>query len=425
MDATLSPAEADEILEPDWLESETRLTEITEEVTSTVDLLQKQLKALRQASADVVTTLDNARLNRLEAQSAAVLQRSMLPARAPRIPGVDIAYGYRPGEFEGGGDWYDALQLSGGRTAFAIGDVMGHGLLPAAAMGQLRTAILTMAVLDLPPAQILRHLDNLAHRLGPEYLATCLYAVYDPVARLLSVANAGAFPPVITHRNGVSEFVSIPVGAPIGVGGVPFAVTEIPVPDGSWVMLCTDTLVGMRDEGHLAIPEDFSKIVREYAEPKEVCSAMLNKLGSSHAQIDDIALLVARLDGIPQRDVAFWTLAMHPSEVRRSREIVRDQLRRWGLEPLTDVSELLVSELVTMALQSRSQHIELRMMLFGKVVIEITDDDYNLPKLEPVDVLDETGRELHLVSNLSRRWGTSRTAAGKVVWFELALPGNE
>jgi serine phosphatase RsbU (regulator of sigma subunit) len=419
----LSPAETEELLEPAWADAEERLSAITDETAATVDLLQKQLAALRQAGAEVGTTLDNARLSRLAAQAAATLQRSMLPTRPPRIPGARIAHRYRPGDLEGGGDWFDAIQLPGGRMAFAIGDVMGHGLLSAAVMGQFRTAILTMAVLDLPPAQLLRHLDNLAQRLGTGHLATCLYAVYDPVARTLAVANAGHIPPVLARRYGHSELLQIPGGAPIGVGGVPFETAEVHVPDGSWLVLCSDPLVEMRSqEGYFSLAGASAAAVMEGGSPDAVCNSLLQQFDASSPRNDDLGVLVAHLEGLPPQDVAVWNLAMHPTEARRAREITREQLGRWGLYDLIDTAELLVSELVANALRSNSRHIELRMMRVGKLLIEVADEDFNLPKLQRADPDDEQGRGLSVVSRLSRRWGSSRKAVGKVVWFELPAP---
>jgi hypothetical protein len=84
---------------------------------------------------------------------------------------------------EVGGDWFDAIQLAGRRVALVVGDVMGHGLHSAAAMGRFRTAMQTLAALDLTPGQLPRHLDNLAQKPGDNHLATCLYAVYDPINR--------------------------------------------------------------------------------------------------------------------------------------------------------------------------------------------------------------------------------------------------
>ncbi|MEU3463370.1 SpoIIE family protein phosphatase [Streptomyces sp. NPDC006733] len=371
--------------------------------------------------------LDNARLHRFESRAAATLQRSMMPTRPPKIPGVRIAHHYMPGDRQAqvGGDWFDAIQLPGGRVALIVGDVMGHGLISAAVMGQFRTSVITMAALDLPPAQLLRHLDNLAHRLGPEHLATCVYAVYDPIHRNLTLANAGHIPPVLARHDGVSELLQIPKGAPIGVGGVPFETVEIPVPDGSWLVLCTDGLVEVRGEGiDAGLAALCANVIEPQQTPEDVCAQILSRLHSEDRR-DDVALLVARFEGIASADVAQWTLGMNLAEVRTARELTRRQLGTWGLERLSDVTELLVSELVTNALRVASHDVQLRLMNVGKLLVEVSDDDHNLPQLRRADADDEEGRGLALVSNLSRRWGTSRKAVGKVVWFEMPLPGQD
>ncbi|MFD0329634.1 SpoIIE family protein phosphatase [Streptacidiphilus monticola] len=348
----------------------------------------------------------------------------MLPNRPPRVPGVQIAHRYLPGDrrAEVGGDWFDAVQLPGSRVALVVGDVMGHGLHSAAAMGRFRTAMQTLAALDLPPGQILRHLDNLSQRLGDDHLATCLYAVYDPVARTCTLASAGHVPPVLVHPDGRGELLDIPSGAPIGVGGVPFAATEIKVTDGSMLVLCTDGLVEMRGgdigDGLAALCGD---IVDPRQSPDEVCDTVLERLHTEDRN-DDLALLIARFDGIPPQDVISWSLALDETEVRRSRALVEDQLRHWELDELSETAQLLVSELVTNALRVAKGSVELQLMRVGKLLVEVSDDDHNLPSLEPSELLDEEGRGLGLVSQLSARWGTSRKAVGKVVWFELPLP---
>ncbi|MEU6174898.1 SpoIIE family protein phosphatase [Streptantibioticus parmotrematis] len=371
--------------------------------------------------------LDNARLHRMESRAAATLQRSMLPTSPPRIPGVRIAHHYRPGDRQAqvGGDWFDAVQLPGGRVALIVGDVMGHGLLSAAVMGQFRTAVQTMAALDLPPAQLLRHLDNLAQRLGADHLATCVYAVYDPIHRTLALANAGHIPPVLVRGDGRGELLRIPEGAPIGVGGVPFETVEFPVPDGSWLVLCTDGLVEVRGEGiDAGLAALCSNVIEPQQTPEDVCDQILSRVHSEDRR-DDVALLVARFEGIASADVAEWQLALDPSEVRTARAVTRKQLAQWGLGQLSDLTELLVSELVTNALRVASHEVQLRLMRVGKLLVEVSDDNHNLPQLRRADAGDENGRGLALVSNLSRRWGTSRKAVGKVVWFELPLPKEQ
>lgn len=368
--------------------------------------------------------IDNARLHRLESRAAATLQRSMMPTRPPRIPGVRIAHHYMPGDRQAqvGGDWFDAIQLPGGRVALIVGDVMGHGLQAAAVMGQFRTAVITMAGLDLPPAQLLRHLDNLAHRLGTEHLATCVYAVYDPIHRSLTLANAGHIPPVLAGYDGRSELLEIPGGAPIGVGGVPFETVEIPVPDGSWLVLCTDGLVEVRGQGiDAGLAALCATVIEPQQAPEDVCAQILARLHSEDRR-DDVALLVAKFEGIAPEDVVKWTLRLDESEVATARDLTRRQLAAWGLDRLSDTAELLVSELVTNAIRAASYEVELRLMRVGKLLVEVSDDNHNLPQLQRADADDERGRGLALVSHLSRRWGTSRKAVGKVVWFELPLP---
>ena len=379
---------------------------------------------LRELAARAALSIDNARLHRMEAKTALTLQRSMLPSRPPKIPGVLIAHRYIPGDrrAEVGGDWFDAVQLPGSRVALVVGDVMGHGLHSAVAMGRFRTAMQTLAALDLPPGQILRHLDNLSQRLGDDHLATCLYAVYDPIARTCTLASAGHVPPVLVHPDGRGELLEIPSGAPIGVGGVPFASREIKVSDGSMLVLCTDGLVEMRGgdigDGLAALCGD---IVDPRRSPDEVCDTVLERLHTDDRS-DDLALLIARFDGIPPQDVISWSLQLDSSEVQRARLMVREQLALWDLQELSETAELLVSELVTNALRVAKDRVELQLMRVGKLLVEVSDDDHNLPSLEPSEALDEDGRGLSLVSHLSARWGTSRKAVGKVVWFELPLP---
>jgi serine phosphatase RsbU (regulator of sigma subunit)/PAS domain-containing protein len=368
--------------------------------------------------------LDNARLHRLESRAAATLQRSMMPTRPPRIPGVQIAHHYMPGDRQAqvGGDWFDAIQLPGGRVALIVGDVMGHGLQAAAVMGQFRTSVITMAALDLPPAQLLRHLDNLAQRLGTDHLATCVYAVYDPIQRTLTLANAGHIPPVLAGHDGRGELLQIPGGAPIGVGGVPFETVEIPAPDGSWLVLCTDGLVEVRGQGiDAGLAALCAHVIEPQQTPEDVCGQILAQVHSEDRR-DDVALLVARFDGIASQDVAQWRLRVDHVEVARARDLTRQQLAAWGLERLSDTTELLVSELVTNAIRAASYEVELRMMRVGKLLVEVSDDNHHLPQLQRAEADDVRGRGLALVSHMSRRWGTSRKAVGKVVWFELPLP---
>ncbi|MFG2381319.1 ATP-binding SpoIIE family protein phosphatase [Streptomyces avermitilis] len=371
--------------------------------------------------------LDNARMYTYQESVAETLQDSMLPHIAPRMAGCDIATRYLPGTLLGrvGGDWFDSVKLPGSRTALVVGDVMGHGLNSAAMMGQLRTAVQTMAALDLPPAQLLRNLDDLAQRLGDTYLATCLYAVYDPIMSELEIANAGHIPPVLVRaEDGRSDLLDLPTGAPIGVGGVPFESVRVPVAPGDRLVMCTDGLVEVRGED---IGVGLATLCESAAHPAasmdDACDTIIRALNVRGGRKDDVALLMARLVGIAPEDVALWRLALDPVEVGRARAAVREQLHEWGLNSLADHAELMVGELVTNAVRhARSRRVELRLVRGETLLCEVDDEDHTLPSLRSAGPADEFGRGLRVVSTLAREWGASRTSAGKTVWFELTLP---
>ncbi|MEV4036157.1 ATP-binding SpoIIE family protein phosphatase [Streptomyces umbrinus] len=371
--------------------------------------------------------LDNARMYTYQESVAETLQDSMLPHIEPRMAGCDIATRYLPGTLLGrvGGDWFDSVKLPGSRTALVVGDVMGHGLNSAAMMGQLRTAVQTMAALDLPPAQLLRNLDDLAQRLGEHYLATCLYAVYDPIKSELQIANAGHIPPVLVRaEDGHSDLLDLPTGAPIGVGGVPFESVGVRVAPGDRLVMCTDGLVEVRGED---IGVGLATLCESAAHPAasmdDACDTIIRALNTRGGRKDDVALLMARLNGIEPEDVARWRIGHDRKEVGRARAVVREQLHVWGLDSLVDSTELMVSELVTNAVRhSHSRPIELRLVRGETLLCEVDDDDHTLPTLLSARTLDEFGRGMRVVSTLAREWGTSRTSSGKTVWFELTLP---
>ncbi|MFD0415025.1 SpoIIE family protein phosphatase [Streptomyces sp. NPDC127108] len=375
--------------------------------------------------------LDNARMYTYQESVADTLQDSMLPHIQPRMSGCDIATRYLPGTLLGrvGGDWFDSVKLPGARTALVVGDVMGHGLNSAAMMGQLRTAVQTMAALDLPPAQLLRNLDDLAQRLGEHYLATCLYAVYDPIAGELHLANAGHIPPVLVRAlDGRSELLDLPTGAPIGVGGVPFESVRVRVAPGDRLLMCTDGLVEVRGED---IGVGLAALVESAAHPAasmdDACDTIIRALAATFSAAgrggrkDDVALLMARLNGVSSADVGHWRLAPDPSEVSRARDLVRRQLHAWGLDAISDTAVLLASELVTNAVRhARGSRIGLRLVRSGQLLCEVEDSDATLPTLLSAGPADEFGRGLRIVTSLAKEWGTSRTSTGKTVWFELS-----
>ncbi|MFJ1745268.1 SpoIIE family protein phosphatase [Streptomyces sp. NPDC088116] len=399
-------------------------------------------------AARAAVCIDNARLYRREHERALILQRSLLPPGDPEAAGLDIACRYLPGNTatEVGGDWFDVIELPGHRTALVVGDVMGRGLRAAVAMGELRTAVRTLALLDLEPAEVLSALDEIARGLGSPsgaqqasrvahksrdadlaevYLATCVYAVYDPVTRRCTFANAGHPPPVLVEPDEAALMLDVPPGMPLGVGGEPFEQVEVELTEGALLALYTDGLVESRDhpldEGLAGLRAALTHGERPL---EDVCDHVLNTLNTRHGE-DDIALLMARIQGLPTEAVGDWVLPREPRSVGLARELARTQLLAWDLEPLVDTVELLVSELVTNAMRYGEGEIRLRLLLDRTLVCEVWDAGLVQPRRRRARDTDEGGRGLQLVGLLSAAWGSRRTPRGKTVWFELALPDGE
>jgi anti-sigma regulatory factor (Ser/Thr protein kinase) len=352
---------------------------------------------------------------------------------------VDVASRYLPAHARAGigGDWFDVIPLSGARVALVVGDVVGHGLQASATMGRLRTAVRTLADVDLAPDELLTQLDDLVLRLdheetaadgGPpgrgagEFGATCVYAVYDPVARRCSMARAGHPPPALATPDGRVEFLDVPTGPPLGLGGLPFELAEFDVPVGSVLALYTDGLVEAPDRdpstGYALMRTALSGPGRAL---EETCERVLREVMPDR-RTDDTALLLARTRSLGAEHVATWELPSDPAIVSRARELARAQLTAWRLEDAAFVTELVVSELVTNALRYGAPPVRLRLIRDETLICEVSDTSSAAPHLRRARVNDEGGRGLLIVAQLTERWGSRHSGSGKTIWAEQALP---
>ncbi|MCZ0983264.1 SpoIIE family protein phosphatase [Streptomyces diastatochromogenes] len=199
---------------------------------------EADVKLMHDLCARTATAIDNAFRFAREHQTAVVLQRSLLPPAATRSTAAETAGIYLPagGSVSVGGDWYDAFDLSSLRVGLVVGDVVGHGLEAAATMARLRTAVQTLAELDLPPDELLTRLDDLVRRMQieaeqPDTVGgSCLFVVYDPVGRTCQLASAGNPPPALLTPDGEVSFVPVTPGPLLGVGDMPFEVTTLTLP---------------------------------------------------------------------------------------------------------------------------------------------------------------------------------------------------
>jgi anti-sigma regulatory factor (Ser/Thr protein kinase) len=369
------------------------------------------------------------RYNR-EHATALTLQRAMLPTGLTYPSSIEVKHRYLPGSelVEVGGDWYESIRLPGARVALVVGDVAGHGVRAAVTMGRLRTAIQTLAMLELPPAESLQQLDELMQTIGERepHFATCAYAVYDGVTGEIELASAGHLPPLLVHPDGRNEYLEVTPCPPLGIGDGVVDTKIITVEDGSLFVLYTDGLVESRDRD---ISEGLDRLQAAFGEGapekdlEELCKLSLDGVYAD-AKRDDIAVLIAKLRRIPEENRVSFDLEFELSGVRHARSLIRDPLKRWGLEDLIDTTELLVSELVTNAIKyAKDGPVMLRLILEpDTLVCEVHDSSPALPRVLQVDKDAENGRGLHVVSQLASHWGMRRTAGGKVVWCEQLVP---
>ncbi|MFB7241224.1 SpoIIE family protein phosphatase [Streptomyces populi] len=397
------------------------------------------LTLAQELASRAAVAVDNARRFTQQQQTAFTLQSSLLPRTVPDQSAVEVALRYLPASAAPGlgGDWFDVIPLSGARVALVVGDVVGRGIHAAATMGRLRTAVHTLASLDLEADEVLSRLDDLVNLLAAEQEragersvgeqvvgATCLYAVYDPVSRRCSVARAGHPPPVVTAPDGQAAPLDLPAGPPLGLGGLPFEAREIELAEGSLLCLYTNGVIGER---HIDADVGLTKLCAALSRPTDAlertCQAVVDSLVPSRP-IDDVALLIARTHVLPPDDVASWSLTLEPAGAARARALTSAKLTEWGLEHLAFSTELIASELVTNAYRYATGPATLRLIRERFLVCEVSDTSHTAPHLRRARTTDEGGRGLFLVAQMAERWGTRYTREGKTVWTEQPLAGT-
>ncbi|WP_369249886.1 SpoIIE family protein phosphatase [Streptomyces sp. R41] len=392
---------------------------------------QDDVSLARELASRAAVCVDNARRYTREHTTALALQRSLLPQVVAGQAAVEFASRYLPALSRAGvgGDWFDVIPLSGTRVALVVGDVVGHGIHASVTMGRLRTAVWTLADVDLPPDELLTHLDDLVGHLaadesgmGGEIGATCLYALYDPVARRCTIASAGHPPPAVLYPDGAVEVVGVSSGPVLGVGGLPFESTELDLPEGAVLALYTDGLIEARDldvdAGTAALCAALTAPARNL---EDACDNVLGAL-LPERPADDVALLLARTRALDTAQVAVWDLPADPAVVATARQYATERLTDWGLDEAAFVTELVVSELVTNAIRYGGAPIQLRLIRDRTLICEVSDASSTSPHLRRARTYDEGGRGLLLVAQLTDRWGTRPTGTGKTIWAEQPLP---
>jgi anti-anti-sigma factor len=267
----------------------------------TVQRLSASDRAMLLAVAEqCAQALDRARLYRAERGIAETLQLSLLPARLPGLERLALAARYLPGAegTQAGGDWYDVVELEGGRVAIAVGDVVGQGPAAAAVMGQLRSALSTALLQGCDPAEALELLDRFAARLPGSLASTAACLVVDPETGAVRWARAGHPPPLLVTPEGARLLDGAGSGAVLGAPGrPPYTEGAVEITPGTTLLLYTDGLIERRGE----LLDDGLDRVRAAAvqhaaaDPARLTARLLTEVLADTDQPDDVALIAARL----------------------------------------------------------------------------------------------------------------------------------
>jgi serine phosphatase RsbU (regulator of sigma subunit)/anti-sigma regulatory factor (Ser/Thr protein kinase) len=397
---------------------------------------------------------------------AVALQRSLLPQRIVQPDEIRLAACYLPAlvryDYDGvtgddepvlevGGDWYDAIPLGAGRTGLVVGGVApeagGVGVRAAAVMGRLRAAVRAYASQNLPPGEVMYHLDRHALEYDGERartgsaVATLVYAVHDADNGSLTYANAGHLPPLLRLPDGYVAVLDGASGPCLGTGEWTWQEAAVAVPPGSYLAFYTQGLLE-RGKGDLrrifgrapdeepprrgAGPVD---LVRDHIlasiDPLSVSSGNLDPDGRA-TRTDDVALLVAHAPHWSGPHAALFRSASvelvgGPEIAAHARAFTNGVLASWGVgDQLTDTGVLAVSELVANAVTHGNPPVGLRLRRTDRrVIIDVSDQSDHQPRRRLAREMDEDGRGIGIVAALATSWGSRPLPEGKSVWCEF------
>lgn len=299
--------------------------------------------------------LENARLRYEEQQVAVRLQRALLPSVDAAYPHLAVASRYESASdlVVVGGDWYDAFGLPDGRVGLVVGDVVGHGLDAAVAMGRMRVALAALAAESEDPGELLRRLDAFA--VGPDGapMTSAAYAIIDPVAGTLTYATAGHPPPLLIDPDGTTEWLESARSPLLGVEGRQLrGATSCAIRDGTILVLYSDGLVERRGEPldvGLRRLEEAAGGLTDLPE-WSICDGLIRALGVDEQRDDDVVVMVARFGPV----AADRFHRRFPADARELASL-RADLREWletrgGPEVTTDVL-LAIGEACTNAVE--------------------------------------------------------------------------
>jgi serine phosphatase RsbU (regulator of sigma subunit)/anti-sigma regulatory factor (Ser/Thr protein kinase) len=298
----------------------------------------RQRSAMRAVAALAAQSLERAELYELERAVAGTLQKSLLPGSLPDEPRVETATRYRPGteELDVGGDWYDVIQVDEDRIGVAIGDVVGHGLEAASAMGQLRSALRSLALTGAGPGRVIGGLDRFARTTAPATVATVVYAELDLASSIVRYACAGHPPPLVVTRRHVVELME---GRTTPLAALPDAPDTQegvhPFHPGAVLVLYSDGLIERRGEALDVGMERLKTLLANLPadHPETLADRLIAELTAEVPQDDDVALLCLR--NVAHADSISTSIPAEPSALAGLRATIGAWLDLLGLSQET------------------------------------------------------------------------------------------
>ncbi|MEU6056764.1 SpoIIE family protein phosphatase [Streptomyces sp. NPDC047097] len=411
------------------------------------------------------------------------LQRAMMPVLGPAIPGMEVAARYVPtgGGLQIGGDWYDMIQLPGGRVALVIGDVQGHDVRAAGLMGQLRIALRAYASEGHRPDAVLSRASRFLHGIteggiadgggsagagslggvqmrggglgaggggggidASARFATCLYLEVDPATGTLDIARAGHPDPAIRMADGTVMVRPTAGGLPLGIiPDTDYPTTRLILEPGETLMVCTD---GLLETGGHDLETGWARVcalMEEHDLAGEGLEALADRLieavhgpGSHHTtgrladrREDDIAVLLLSRTGAEARPAAIRRSVMtvaqaEPERISAARRHLRALLHDWADADQVDSAVLMVSEMITNVLVHTDGDALLVVEATGdhgrrRLRVEVADTSDELPHRRRPGEMASSGRGLVLMEMLAHEWGVDPRGEGKSIWFAL------
>lgn len=250
--------------------------------------------ALVQRVADRLAFHSHVRGLEVHRAAAMALQRSLLPARMPRLDGLDVAARYVPEESGVGGDWYDVFRLPSGCLGIVVGDVAGHGLAAAVVMGRIRSALRAYALESEDPAVVLEKLDRKVQHFEPDVTATVLYALVDVTTDHIRMSSAGHPAPVLARPGVPTQMLRLPADPLLGASTTQSRrTTVVDLPEEALVFFYTDGLVESRET---PLEEGVGLLCAsvEAGRAESVCATVMGRLVGATTPDDDITAVAVR-----------------------------------------------------------------------------------------------------------------------------------